>query len=154
MADPQSFADLFAGQAVHQVRGDLAFAGGEFGFDGFARGQVFKGPDACFVRGVAVESAARHMAPESFAFEAAVDPFHDAVVGIHAFGVQDGRDTLASALVFVGAGVEQLKALADQLFAAHTKHLAHALVAVDDGAVAREHQADRGQVKGEAVIDV
>ena len=94
------------------------------------------------------------MAPEGFAFEAAVHPFHDAVVGIHALGVQDGLDALAGAFVFVGAGVKQLKGLTNQLCAGHAKHFAHALVAVDDGAVAREHQADGGQVKGEAVIDV
>jgi hypothetical protein len=94
------------------------------------------------------------MAPKGFALEAAVHPFHHPVVGVHAFGVQDGGNALAGALVFVGAGVEQLKTLANQLLAAHTKHLAYALVAVDDGAVAREHQADGGQVKGEAVIDV
>jgi hypothetical protein len=154
VADAQSFANLFAGQSVHQVRGDFAFAGGEFGLDGFAGREVFKGPDARFVRRVPVERSSRHMAPEGFAFEAAVHPFHDAVVGIHAFGVQDGRDALAGAFVFVDAGVEQLKTLADELLAAHAKHLANALVAVNDGAVAREHQADGGQIKGESVIDV
>ncbi len=36
MANAQSFANLFAGLAVHQVGSDFAFAGCEFGLDGFA----------------------------------------------------------------------------------------------------------------------
>jgi hypothetical protein len=35
------------------------------------------------------------------------------------------------------------------LIFAHAKHFAHAQVAINDAAVAREHQANRGQIKGE-----
>ena len=154
MANRQGAANVFGRQALHQVGGDFAFAGGEFGFDGASLAQVFKTPDAGFVRRVAVQGAAGHVAPKGFAFEAAVQAAHDAVVGVAAAAVEDGCNARAGALKLVGAGVEHLKTLAQQLFARGTKNLADALVAIHDGAVAREHQAHRGHVKRQSVINV
>ena len=71
-----------------------------------------------------------------------------------AAAVEDGRYARAGALKLVGAGVQQLKTLAQQLFAGGAKNLADALVAVHDGAVARKHQAHGGHVKRQSVIDV
>jgi hypothetical protein len=72
------------------------------------------------------------MAPEQLAGGA----LHDAVVGIRATGIEDGGHARAQSLVFVGAGVQHLKGLPDQLLARGRKHLAQRLVAVDDRAIA------------------
>ena len=145
---------MFGGQALHQVRGDFAFACGEFSFDRAAFAQIFKAPDASLVRRVAVQGAAGHVAPKGFAFESAVQAAHDAVVGVAAAAVEDGRNACAGAFELVGAGVEHLKTLAQQLFARGAKNLANALVAILNGAVAREHQAHGGHVKRQSVINV
>jgi alkylhydroperoxidase/carboxymuconolactone decarboxylase family protein YurZ len=51
VADLQGLADFLGGQAFEQARGHFAFAPGQFGLDGALRAQVFKAPDARFVRG-------------------------------------------------------------------------------------------------------
>ena len=117
VADAQVLADLFAGQAVHQAGGHLAFAGRQRGAHRPACAQVLEAPDARRVRVGRVQRASGHVAPESLALEAAVHPLHDALVGVGATAPEDGHDALAGAFVFVGAGVEEAKALSHQLFA-------------------------------------
>src|SRR3989344_3249837 len=102
------------------------------------------------MRGISVERTARHMAPEDLA----VGTLHDAVVGAVAFGVQNWFHVRAKALVFVGAWIKYLERLTDEHLARGAEHLAHMPVAIDHGAVARQHQAHGGHVKSESVINV
>ena len=81
-------------------------------------------------------------------------PLHDAVIGVHAAAPQQWCHARAQALVFVGAGVEDLEALAHELLARGPEHLAQGLVAIHHGAFARQCQPHRGEVKGEAVVDL
>ena len=147
MADEQRLADLFAGQAVDQMRGHFAFAGRQSHLDGRTSAQVFKRPNACFVRIGAIHRATCDVTPKSFAQFVAPHASHDPLIGIHALGIQDRCNALPRALVFVHAGVEQLEGLPHQLRARCAKHFAHALVAIDHGAVARQHHAHRCKIK-------
>jgi hypothetical protein len=105
------------------------------------------------VWGGAVQGAARDVAPKRFSFESTIDALHDAVIGIQAFGIQAQFNPGARAFVFVGAGVEHLKGLPNQLLAGRAEHVTQALVAIHHGPVARQHQAHGREVKGLAVID-
>src|SRR2546429_317126 len=87
-------------------------------------------------------------APERFA----VGALHDAVVRVETPGVENGRDARAQPLVLVGAGVEDLEGLADQHLARGLEHLADLAVAVDHGAIARDHEADGGGFERQPVI--
>src|SRR5256885_658530 len=77
---------------------------------------------------------------------------HDAVVRVETPGVENGRDARAQPLVLVGAGVEDLEGLADQHLARGLEHLADLAVAVDHGAIARDHEADGGGFERQPVI--
>ena len=124
MADLQRFSNVFGGQALHQVGRHLALAWREFCFHRAACAQVLKTPNAGFVRRIAVQRTSGDVAPKSLALEAAVQPFHDAVVGIGATAVEDGADAGAGAFVFIGAGVEHLERLSDELGPVSPEHLA------------------------------
>ena len=136
MADAQHFANFFGGHPVHQKCGDLPFAGCQFGAHGARGTEVFKAPNACLMRRGAIQSATGDVAPKRFTFKAAIDALHHTVIGVKAFGIEAQLDSGARAFILVGAGVEHLERLANQLFAAGTKHVAQALVAVHHGAVA------------------
>ena len=112
-------------------RAYFAFAGG-LGLHGALGAQVFKTPDARFMGRIAVQRAARDMAPEDFA----VGTLHDAVVGVVALGVENGLHVRAQALILVCAWIQYLERLADEDLARSAKHLADVPVAVDHGAVA------------------
>lgn len=58
-----------------------------------------------------------------------------------------------SALEFGRCRAEQREAVADERVAPGAEHQQHALVAIDELAVAREHQADRRQVEHNAVVE-
>ncbi len=93
------------------------------------------------------------MAPKWLSFEAAVNAFHHPIVCVEALDIEAQFDASARAFVLVGTGVQHLEGLAHQLLACGAKHLAHVLVAVHHGAVARQHQPDGREVKGLAVIN-
>ena len=69
-----------------------------------------------------------------------------------AVGRQAGDDALASALELGGTGVHHREALAQQLLAPRAEDLQHALVAVHDLALRRQHEADRREQEGTAVV--
>jgi 3-oxoacid CoA-transferase subunit A len=150
VADSEGFADLLGGHAVEQPRRNLTLAGRQFGLHRPARAQVLERPDAGLVRGVAVQRAAGDVAPEQLAAR----PLHDAVVRVVPAGVEDGGHPGAESLVLVGARIEHLERLPDEQFPVGSEHVAKLLVAVHNGTVAREHQADRGQVECHCVVNV
>jgi hypothetical protein len=119
-------------------------------FTGRLRAQVLEGPDARLVRLLAIQRAAGHVAPEDFAAGA----LHDAVVGVAALGVQDGRHARAQALVFVGARIEHHEGLAGEQLARPAEHVAQLDVAVHNGAVARDAESHGCELEGQPVIDV
>ncbi|MNT58648.1 hypothetical protein D3C72_1961000 [compost metagenome] len=79
---------------------------------------------------------------------------HHAVVGIVAAGVQKGFHALADALELRHAGVEDAERMPDQCRGLCAENFAHALVAGDDGAVARDHHTDGCMFKSQPVIDL
>ena len=83
-----------------------------------------------------------------------VNTLHDAVIGVQTAGVQDRDHARADALVLVRAGVENQERLPHKLVLGGAEHFAQVLVAVHNGAVAREHQSHRRQVESELVIHV
>ena len=100
----------------------------------------------------AVDGAAGHVAPERLALARAAHAAHDAVVGVHPVRVQNRRHACADAFVLVGAGVQQPKALANQLVGRGAEHLAHALIAIDDVPLARKDQPHGRELKGQLVV--
>ena len=104
------------------------------------------------MRRIAVQRPARDVAPEGFALASPINPLHDAVVGIHAGGIQDGKHARADALILVGARVKDEEGLADQLLARGAEHFADMLVAIEDRAVARQDKTYRCQIESQLVI--
>jgi len=77
---------------------------------------------------------------------------HHALVGVPAPQVECGEDARAGALELVVRRVQHLERLAEQLVALGAEHLQGLPVDVHHQPVAREHQPDRRQLEGGAVI--
>jgi hypothetical protein len=89
------------------------------------------------------------VAPE----ELAVGALHDAVVRVAALRGHDGRDARADALELVRRRIQHLKRLPDQRLAPAPEDRREFVVAVFDDAIAREHEADRREMKRGLIVE-
>ncbi len=99
-----------------------------------------------------VERAAGHMAPEQLTGLRAAQALHHPVVGIPAAGIEAGDDALPGALVLVVRRIEQLEGAAHQLLAGGAEDRQRLPVGIGHQPLTRQHQPDRCQFEGGAVV--